>query len=126
MRNEFSASSCRYKMKKDALGRLPVQIAAAVSAVGGLIALGTAVYHLLEDWSWIQSFYFSVVSLTTVGYGDLHPTSDASRLFTALYILVGVAIVLASLGVIGANYLRRREKKILERRKKRRESKQNR
>ncbi|MCK4417654.1 MAG: two pore domain potassium channel family protein [Candidatus Latescibacteria bacterium] len=113
-------------MKKNILGTLRVQIVAAVSAVAGLIALGTVVYHFLEGWTWIQSFYFSVVSLTTVGYGDLYPTTDPSRLFTALYILVGAGIVLASLGVIGANYLRRREKKILERRKKRRELKQDR
>jgi hypothetical protein len=51
-----------------------------------------------------------------VGYGDLHPTSDASRLFTALYIISGVAITLAALGIIGKNYLEKREKKILERR----------
>ena len=55
---------------------------------------------------WIQSFYFSVVTLTTVGYGDLHPTTEVSRLFTALFVLLGVAIVLVSLGIIWKNLLR--------------------
>jgi hypothetical protein len=96
--------------------KLKLQVSAAVSALIGMIALGTVVYKFLEGWTWIQSFYFSVATLSTVGYGDLHPTSDASRLFTALYIISGVAITLAALGIIGKNYLEKREKKILERR----------
>ena len=89
-----------------------LQIAVASSSLVGLIAIGTVVYRYLEDWTWIQSFYFSVVTLSTVGYGDLHPTSDASRLFTALYILVGVAIALSSLTAIGLTHLKRRENQI--------------
>jgi heme exporter protein D len=54
------------------------------------------------------------VTLTTVGYGDLHPTTEVSRLFTALFVLLGVAIVLVSLGIIWKNYIERRERRILE------------
>ena len=86
-----------------------------------LIAIGTVSFKYLEEWTWNESFYFSVVTLSTVGYGDLHPTNDASRLFAAIYILVGVAIALSALGVIGSSYLRRREEKLLERMKRREE-----
>lgn len=58
-----------------------------------LIALGTTVYHYLEDWSWVDSLYFSVVAVTTVGFGDLSPSTDASKLFTVLYILVGITLI---------------------------------
>jgi hypothetical protein len=95
--------------------RLKLQVASAISALLGLIAIGTIMYRFLEDWTWIQSFYFSVTTLSTVGYGDLHPTSDGSRLFTAFYILAGVTIAFASLGIIGMNYLKKREKRIMER-----------
>ncbi len=57
------------------------------------LAVGTVVYHVLEGWSFIDSFYFSVVTLATVGYGDLHPTTDAAKLFTVAYILVGIGIL---------------------------------
>jgi hypothetical protein len=81
-----------------------------------MIIVGTIAYKLLEGWTWIQSFYFSVSTLSTVGYGDLHPTNDGSRFFTALYILSGVAIALAALGIIGMNLLEKREKRLLKRR----------
>jgi len=100
------------------LSNIKLQIASAISALIGMIALGTIVYKFLEGWTWIQSFYFSVITLSTVGYGDLYPTNEISRLFTAFYILSGVAIALSALGIIGMNYLEKREKKILERRDK--------
>jgi len=67
--------------------------------------IGTFMFHYLENWTYISSFYFSVTTLTTVGLGDLHPTSDISRLFTALYIIFGVSVVIASLGIIGSHRL---------------------
>ena len=62
-------------------------------AAFGLLAIGTIVYRLLEDWSWVDSLYFSTVAVTTVGFGDLAPSSDASKLFTVLYILSGITII---------------------------------
>ena len=59
----------------------------------GLLAMGTVVYRLLEDWSWVDSLYFSVVAVTTVGFGDLTPSTDASKLFTVVYILSGITII---------------------------------
>jgi hypothetical protein len=59
----------------------------------GTLLLGTVVYHILEDWTWVDSLYFSAVAVTTVGFGDLTPTSDASKLFTVFYIFSGITIV---------------------------------
>ena len=59
----------------------------------GVILLGTVVYHWLEDWSWVDSLYFSVVAGTTVGFGDLAPTTDGSKLFTIFYIITGFSII---------------------------------
>jgi voltage-gated potassium channel len=60
-----------------------------------MIVLGTVVYMFLEGWTLVDALYFSVVALATVGFGDLHPTTDAAKLFTVLYIVSG-------LGVLGA------------------------
>lgn len=64
----------------------------AASAVA-LILVGTVVFSALEDWSYVDSLYFSVVATTTVGFGDLTPDSDGAKLFTVLYIVVGLSIV---------------------------------
>ena len=80
------------------------------SALGSLIVIGTISYHFLEDWSWTESFYFTVCTLTTIGYGDLHPTTDPSRIFTAIFALAGVGVAFGSFGALGTIYLRRGER----------------
>lgn len=64
----------------------------ALSAVC-LIAVGTVLFSALEDWSLVDSFYFSVVTVTTVGFGDLTPDTDAAKIFTVFYIVVGISII---------------------------------
>ena len=62
------------------------------AAALGLMIVGTVAYRLLEDWSWVDSFYFSAIAVTTVGFGDITPSSDGSKLFTVAYILAGISI----------------------------------
>lgn len=49
-----------------------------------VLAVGTVVYHVLEDWSWVDALYFCTVAVTTVGFGDLAPTTDLSKLSPSL------------------------------------------
>lgn len=82
----------------------------ALVTLGTWIALGTFVFYRLEDWTRIEAFYFAVVTITTVGYGDFAPTTDVSRLFAAIYILVGVSIGLVTLGLVGSKIIEYRLK----------------
>ena len=61
--------------------------------VGVTLLMGTGFYALVEGWTLIDAFYFSVITLTTVGYGDLSPTTPGSKLFTAFYILMGIGLL---------------------------------
>lgn len=97
------------------------QLIAAVIALVGLISAGTVVYHYLEKWTWPSSFYFTVVTLTTVGYGDMVPTRDSTRVFTAIFIILGATVALASVTIIGTRYLEYRGVKVERRRTKRRQ-----
>ena len=62
---------------------------------GGTLLIGVLVYHWLEGWSYLDALYFCVISLATVGYGDLTPETPAARAFTIVYVLNGIAILLA-------------------------------
>lgn len=52
---------------------------------------GTVFYHFYEQWSWVDSAYFVVVALTTVGFGDYAPSTELSRGVTILFLFFGVA-----------------------------------
>ncbi|MFW2335988.1 potassium channel family protein [Ilumatobacter sp.] len=63
--------------------------------LGSWIALGTIIYSIREDWSIIDSLYFSVMTLTTIGYGDFAPTSSGMRLYTVVYSIMGIGLFVA-------------------------------
>ncbi len=89
-------------------------ISAAFFLIVFLILIGTLAYSYLEGWTVAQSFYFSVSTLTTVGYGDLHPTSEESMVFTAVYILFGVGMALGSITVIATDRINRAARRLRE------------
>lgn len=66
---------------------------------------GAAFYHNVEQWSWLDSVYFCVVTLATVGYGDLHPTTPWGRLFAIPYIILGVALLGVFIQIAGKTAL---------------------
>ncbi len=58
-----------------------------------VVIAGMVFYRVVENWSWVDALYFTVVTLTTVGYGDLTPQTSGGKLFTVFYILVGLGIL---------------------------------
>ena len=72
---------------------------------GALVLTGTLFYWRFEDWTIIEALYFCVVTLTTVGYGDLAPTSAGTQIFTIVYILTGFGVLVALLTSVAEKYL---------------------
>lgn len=62
-----------------------------------LLVVGTWVFHRVEGWSYLDSFYFSAISLSTVGYGDFTPHTAAGKLLTVFYIFAGFGLLVALL-----------------------------
>ncbi len=78
-----------------------------------LLVVGTVFYHRYEGWTVIDSAFFSLITLTTVGYGNLVPTTTLSKIFTMVYLVLGMSILLGFLNNIAG--------KMFEDRKERRE-----
>ena len=64
------------------------------------LASGAVFYRVAEGWSLFDSFYFSVITLTTIGYGDLSPSTAAGKIFTIVYIFFGLGIILGFVNAI--------------------------
>ena len=65
-----------------------------------VITIGAVLFHWLEGWSWLDSFYFVEITLTTIGYGDFSPTTPLTKLITIFYGLNGVMILLMLFDVV--------------------------
>jgi Ion channel len=78
----------------------------------GLIAIGAMVIGPLEGWTFVQSVYFSVVSLTTVGFGDYYPTRPASIWFCILWLPFSIGFMSLYFTNVAAFYLRLSDKNI--------------
>lgn len=55
-----------------------------------LIGAGTVGYHLIEGWPWFYSLYVSTITLTSIGYGERNPLSNAGRMFTLILAVGGI------------------------------------
>lgn len=62
-------------------------------------------YHFVEKWSWIDAFYFSVITIATVGYGDFSPQTNLGKLFTVGYILVGIGLFVTTTATLASQML---------------------
>jgi voltage-gated potassium channel len=74
-------------------------LAWAAVALLAVVALGTVGIMVIEGWSFAQSLFFTLITLTTIGYGD-YGLSDAGRLFTIVLMVVGLGVVTFSAGHI--------------------------
>ncbi|MEA5447702.1 potassium channel protein [Leptolyngbya sp. CCNP1308] len=62
-------------------------------ALGGVVLSGVLWYRLVEGWSWLDATYMAVITLSTVGFGEINPLSPRGRLFTIVLIMMGVGVI---------------------------------
>src|SRR5579872_6754979 len=65
-----------------------------------LVLAGTVGFHVIEGWPWFDAFYMVIITVSTIGYQEVHPLSFAGRLFNVFLIIGGVGLVFYSIGII--------------------------
>ncbi|MBC7293771.1 MAG: potassium channel protein, partial [Thermoleophilia bacterium] len=69
-----------------------------LAAIAAVLIVGTVGYMLIEGWSLLDSLYMTVTTIFTVGFGEVHPLSQAGTVFTVLLIFGGVGTILYGIG----------------------------
>ena len=66
-----------------------------------LIASGSLIYQRIEGWNFLDSLYFTTITVTTIGYGDFSPATNIGKIFTIVFALAGISVVLYLLSLVG-------------------------
>lgn len=77
-----------------------------------LLAVGIIGFMLFENMSLTNAIYFSIVTMATVGYGDIHPKTEIGKILTIIIIIGGVGTFLSVVASITDVFVNRREEKI--------------
>lgn len=64
----------------------------AVAVVTSLVAAGTIGYRVIEGWDWFDGLYMTIITLSTIGYGEVHELTEPGRVFTLVLIVFGLVM----------------------------------
>jgi voltage-gated potassium channel len=81
----------------------------AILLVVVIIIVGTAGYALVEDWSITDALYATIITITTVGYGDLAPATTGGRLFAIVFTLLAIGAVGYTLTSLAAGLIEKKQ-----------------
>jgi len=79
---------------------IELRLRLSLSILAIIVLTAALFYRAIEGWSFINALYFAVSTASTVGYGDLTPTHEISRIFTIVFIILSTTLTLYSISLI--------------------------
>lgn len=67
-----------------------------------IITASTVFFHFVEGWNWLDSYFFTVVTISTVGYGNFVPVTALGKIGTTVLIFLGIGVVAIALNLFGS------------------------
>ncbi|KAI3409415.1 uncharacterized protein J3R85_019355 [Psidium guajava] len=102
-----------FDLKKGRM-RIRMKVALALGVVVICIGIGAGVMHFVENLDWLDSFYLSVMSVTTVGYGDRAFKSLPGRIFASIWLLVSTLAVARAFLFLAEARVDKRQRRVAE------------
>lgn len=87
----------------------PFRIVTLLVTLAVIVIGGTVFFRWVEGWSWLDAYFFTVVTLSTVGYGNLVPATALGKIGTTVFILVGLGVFAVAIQQFGMFAMRKRE-----------------
>lgn len=78
-----------------------------LTASGLLLLSGMVLFRFIEDLGWLDALYFSFITLSTIGFGDITPTTELGKVVTIVYSIAGLGILAALINAIASHGPRR-------------------
>lgn len=86
-----------------------VKTSTVLISLFGVLTMGTAFFHFVEGWSWLDSYFFTVVTISTVGYGSLVPVTALGKIGATVFIFVGLGIFAVAIQQFALYHMLKRE-----------------
>lgn len=74
-----------------------------------IIFSGTVFFRYVEGWSWLDAYFFTVVTLSTVGYGELVPATALGKIGTTIFIFTGLGVFALTIQQFASFAVKKRE-----------------
>jgi len=87
---------------KEIINKIKWQIGISISVLLLFLVIGVIGYMILEDYTFLESVWFTVITLTSIGYGTVRPLSDVGMIFTIFLILCGTSFVLYFISILAS------------------------
>ena len=78
-----------------------------ITAIFTVLVIGAILFSFLEGWHFVDAFYFVTMTATTVGYGDLVPSTITSKIITILYSLSIVPFMLYAFSAVAKSQIQK-------------------
>jgi len=103
----------RQRIESEIEKELSQSLSLSIALILSLLLLGTVFFHYSENLKWIDALYVSGITMTSVGYGDITPTNDASKIFAVFFAIISISVLFYSASTISSEILARVKERVL-------------
>jgi voltage-gated potassium channel len=86
----------------------PGGLASLLGTLAAIVVGGTVFFRVVEGWSWLDAYFFTVVTLSTVGYGSLVPATALGKIGTTVMIFLGLGVFVVAVQQFGRVVIEKR------------------